>query len=64
MALGGIIDRCLQSAEDSSNSEMAQAFFVQQIHISAKRCWALNQSPLYRPKSLEPYQQWLDTFIP
>ncbi len=31
---------------------------------SAKRRWAITQSPLYRPKSLKPYQQWLDAFIP
>ncbi len=62
VALGGIADRCLQSAEDSSNPSAAQAFFDQHIHVSAKRRWALTHSPLYRSKNLKPYQQCFDAF--
>jgi uncharacterized protein (DUF2235 family) len=58
LALGGISDRTLCSSDND-----CQAFFEQNIHLSAKQRWARTQAPLYRPKSLEPYQQWLDAFI-
>ncbi|MBD2092470.1 DUF2235 domain-containing protein [Microcoleus sp. FACHB-1515] len=58
LALGGISDRILCSSKNDS-----QAFFDHNIHLSAKQRWALTQAPLYRPKNLEPYQQWLDAFV-
>jgi uncharacterized protein (DUF2235 family) len=57
---GGMIDRTLNDAKEANNPKVAQAFFDHNVHISAKRRWALPQTPLYRPKSLEPYQSWLD----
>ena len=56
-ALGGISDRTLCSSKNDS-----QTFFDRNIHLSAKQRWALTQTPLYRPKNLESYQQWLDAF--
>lgn len=56
-ALGGISDRTLCSSKNDR-----QTFFDRNIHLSAKQRWALTQTPLYRPKNLESYQQWLDAF--
>ena len=68
MALGGIIDRSVCSPntglnhgnDDKGNDD--KAVFDHNIHLSAKQRWALTQSPLYRPKSLKPYQPWFDAF--
>lgn len=57
LALGGICDRILCSSKND-----CQTFFDRNIHLSTKQRWALTQTALYRPKNLEPYQQWLDAF--
>jgi uncharacterized protein (DUF2235 family) len=56
-ALAGISDRTLCDSQDRG---ALQTFFDHNIHLSVKRRWAL--TPLYRPRNLEPYHQWLDAF--
>jgi uncharacterized protein (DUF2235 family) len=63
-ALGGIHDRSLHSLERGlEDSDIGKIFFDTCIDVSAKYRWASAQQPQYRPRTLEPYQQWLDTFV-
>ncbi|GAA6614634.1 DUF2235 domain-containing protein [Scytonema sp. NUACC26] len=62
--LGGLIYRDLKNPGCSSTIPVPpdRSFFDRNIHLSAKRRWKLTEKPLYRPKNLDPYQQWFNAF--
>jgi hypothetical protein len=64
-ALGGLIYRDLNKPGLHSDTPVPidQSFFDHKIHLSAKRRWQMTNKPLYRPKNLNPYRQWLDSFV-
>lgn len=64
-SLGGLIYRDLNNPGDFSTVPISldQSFFDHNIHLSAKRRWKLTEEPLYRPKNLDSYQQWFNTFV-
>lgn len=62
---GGLTYRNLNRSSHSPGSSAPpdQSFFDQEIHLSTKCRWQLTDKPLYRPKNLDPYQQWFNTFV-